>query len=119
MYVRPLPLLILLLLFCTSQIVRLLPPATVSEDEEGDNVETGHIEREGDEGGGMTLAEGFSEDQVREKEDSFGDESIMKSKSKGKAVGRDISRPRGNSIVQVDSDEEVRQLAFSVLSIGS
>ena len=56
----------------------------------------------------MTLGEGSAEDQGLEKEDSLSDESIMKGKNKGKGTAKDASRPRGNSIVRADSDQEVR-----------
>ena len=101
----------------TSQIVRLLPPVTVSEDEESDIAETGPIDREN---GETEDGEGSAEDQIQEKEDSLSDESIMRSKSKGKGTGtgKDMSRPRGNSIVHADSDEEVRQILFLTLNSG-
>ena len=36
----------------------------------------------------------------------------------GKGKGRDMVRPRGNSIVPVDSDDEVRYLPFHTLNHG-
>ena len=106
--VRPHHLILILhSLYHMSQIVRLLPPVTVSEDEESDIAETGPVDREN---GEAEDGEGSAEDQIQEKDDSLNDESIIKSKSKGKGTGtgKDMSRPRGNSIVHADSDEEVR-----------
>ena len=107
MFVQPhLFILILFSLYHTSQIVRLLPPITVSEDEESDIAETGPVDRQN---GEAEDGEGSAEDQIQEKDDSLNDESILKRKSKGKSTGtgKDMSRPRGNSIVHADSDEEV------------
>lgn len=119
-YTFVLPHLLILILHAlhrTSQIVRLLPPVTVSEDEESDISETGPVDRES---GEAEDGEGSAEDQMQEKEDSLNDESIMKSKSKGKGTGtgKDMSRPRGNSIVHADSDEEVGQILFLTLNPG-
>jgi hypothetical protein len=43
---------------------------------------------------------------------------VMKGKNKGKGKGKEMSRPRGNSIVPVDSDEEVRLLPIYKLNHG-
>jgi hypothetical protein len=113
-------LLIFHLLYRILQIVRLLPPATVSEDEESDDVGTGPIdgEGEGEEEEGTGLGEGSAEDQGGEKEDSLSDKAAMKGKNKGKGKGKEMSRPRGNSIVPVDSDEEVRYFPIHKLNRG-
>ena len=46
------------------------------------------------------------------------DEALMKGKNKGKGKGKEMTRSRGNSIVPVDSDDEVRRLPIHNLNRG-